>query len=143
MIATGFITGWEKDPTIPNSNCYTYYPVLQDQVSMIVNELNYTLLIPTNLFKFIDDSATLINRYSLFQNYCQAATLLTKLDNVFQTIEGVTGLLYKVVLNYAQLMILFGTIANAYNQQQWFNMAKGAGQVFSLLFDFQIPDDIV
>lgn len=82
---------------------------------MILNELNYTTLIPTNMFKFIDDCATLINRYSLFQNYCQAATLLTKLDNIFETVEGVIALLYKVVQNYAQLLILLGTTGKEYD----------------------------
>ena len=110
---------------------------------MIINELNYTLIIPTNALKLIDDVASLINRYSLWQNYCIFATLITKLDNVVQTIEGITGLFYKLILNYAKVLIKVGEMTANYNANKCFETFRPIGELVGMLLDYHVPEDIV
>uniref|UniRef100_A0A7S3N9U3 Uncharacterized protein n=1 Tax=Euplotes harpa TaxID=151035 RepID=A0A7S3N9U3_9SPIT len=139
----GFFTGTENDPVVPNSKCVTYFPNLKTQYSMIINELNSTLLIPTNAVKCLDDVATLINRYSLWQGYCIFGTLFTKLDNVMETLEGVTNLFYKLILNYAKVLVKLGEFSNSYNEKKCFNMFRSLGEIFGLVLDYHVPEDIV
>uniref|UniRef100_A0A7S3J2E6 Uncharacterized protein n=2 Tax=Euplotes harpa TaxID=151035 RepID=A0A7S3J2E6_9SPIT len=112
-------------------------------MNIIRNAFNMTLLIPSNMFKFLDDSATFINRYSLWQGYCMFGTMFTKLDNAIETFEGITGVFYKIILNYATMLIKIGNFSTAYSSSKCRDMFKAVGEIFKLAFDFVIPDDIV
>jgi hypothetical protein len=139
----GFFTGTEPDPVVPNSKCVTYYPTLHTQIELILSELNFTALIPTHAFKLIDDSATLINRYSLWQTYCTFGTLFTKLDNTIETFEGITTAFYRLIMNYSKVLVRVGDLTTALNNKECFKMFRAAGEIFSLVFEFQVPEDII
>lgn len=139
----GFFTGTEKDPSVPNSKCVTYYPNLQAQIDIIINEFNLTALIPTNGLKLIDDLATLVNRYSLWQTYCVFGTLFTKLDNTIETFEGITTAFYRLIMNYAKVLVKVGDLTTALNNKECFKMFRAAGEIFSMVLEYNVPEDII
>ena len=142
-VVMGFFTGTEKDPSVPNSKCVTYYPNLHDQIEIIIAELNFTALIPTNTLRLIDDSATLINRYSLWQTYCIFGTMFTKLDNTIETFEGITTAFYRLIMNYSKVLVKIGDLTTALNNKECFKMFRAAGEIFALVFEFNVPEDII
>ena len=139
----GFFTGTERDPTVANSKCVTYFPTLTEQLNLVISELNITSLIPFNAIKLMDDGATLINKYALWQNYCIFGTLFTKLDNTIETFEGLTTAFYRIILNYAQVLVKVGDFSTAYSKADCRNMFKAMGEIFKMVLEFEVPEDIV
>ena len=142
-VAMGFFTGTEPDPEVPNSQCVLYFPTLTDQFDLVMNSYNLTALLPNNTLKVLDESATLINKYSLWQNYCTFGTLFTALDNVLETFDGFVAVVYRVVFSYAQFLIFIGDMTTAYNRGNCFDTFKAVGEIVSLGLSFEIPEDIV
>ena len=139
----GFFAGTEKDPTVANSNCVIYFPTLQKQFLAVVNGFNSSLIIPTNYFGWVDKVATLINRYALWQNYCTFSTLFTRLDNVVQNLEGITTLLYRIMMNYANIIVKISDFTTNFQKKDCYNSALAIGEIFSMALDFNVPEDIV
>ena len=139
----GFFTGTEKDPSVANSRCVIYFPTLLEQANIVISGVNSTLLIPTHFFAWLQTGVTLINRYSLWQNYCTFATIFTQLDNSVQNTEGLIGVLYKFVLNNAKITETFTELQEHFNGGRCFDMFLSSGKIFSLLFDFNVPEDII
>jgi hypothetical protein len=142
-VVMGFFTGTEPDPVVPNSKCVTYFPTLQTQFGLITSQLNITLLVPTNTFRFLDTSATMVNKFALWQTYCTFGTLFTRLDNTIETLEGLTTAFYRVIMNYAKVLVKIGNFTTAFNAQKCFAMSQAVGEIFSLIFDFQVPEDVI
>ena len=142
-IVMGFFTGTEPDPVVPNSKCVTYFPNLQDQFELITSQLNMTLLFPTNTFRLLDTSATFVNKFALWQTYCTFGTLFTRLDNTIETLEGLTTAFYRVIMNYARVLVKIGDFTTALSGQKCFEMSRAVGEIFSMVFDFQVPEDII
>ena len=139
----GFFTGCESDPEVANSKCVTYYPDLEKQVKKIMDDVNATVFIPTQTVNLIDDITIGINRYALFQKYCEFGQMFTKLDNVLESFAGITTFFYKIILNYATLIGKFSDISTHYKEEKCQEMFKDVGMVFSKLLDFEVPEDIV
>ena len=139
----GFFTGCEPDPDVANSKCVTYYPSLEVQVALLIEGFNMSLVIPTNFIGYVDHSATLINRYALWQEYCVFGELFTKLDNTIETFSGITTLAYKFILNYAQILVQVGDLTTKFQDGECFDMFKALGIIFHILFEYEIPEDIV
>ena len=142
-VVMGFFTGTESDPTVTNSLCVRYYPELHAQIELIISELNSTLLVPYNFLQLIDDSATLINKYSVWQNYCVFGTLFTALDNVLETFDGITTVVYRFILGYAEVLTKIGNLTTAYTDGECRETFQAAGEIFSILFAFNVPEDII
>ncbi|CAI2382034.1 unnamed protein product [Moneuplotes crassus] len=139
----GFFTGTEKDPVHPNSRCVQFFPRLEEQFNMFVGGVNETLLIPTNFVRWINTGVVLINQYAAWQNYCTFATVLTRLDNAVETMEGLATLVFRVMNNYPKLFILFADITTGFTNENCVQMSKAAGGAFSVIFDFNVPEDVV
>lgn len=139
----GFFTGTEADPSIPNSKCVMYFPTVVNQLELVIKEFNLTSLVPVNGLKLIDDFYTLINRYSLWQGYCQFGTMFGKLDNTIETFEGLTTAFYRLIMNYATVLVKLGDLTTAFNNQQCFTTFRALGELFKMVFDFRVPEDYV
>ena len=139
----GFFTGTEKDPSVTNSRCVAYFPTLVEQFNTFINGANMTLLNPQNFFGWIQQGVTLINRYSLWQNYCQFATMFTQLDNTIENVDGFVALLYRFIYNQNKIQERSADFFTYLGREDCSNTFKSAGGVFSLLFDFNVPEDII
>ena len=139
----GFFTGTEEDPSVANSRWVIYFPTLQEKLNTVVSGINTTLIIPTHFFAWLQEVVTLINRYSLWQNYWTFATMFTQLDNTVQTPEGLISLVYKFVLNQAKFQEQIAIFTENFKAGNCFEMSLGAGGVFSALFQFNVPEDII
>lgn len=120
-----------------------YFPTVVNQLELVIKEFNLTSLIPVNGLKLIDDFYTLINRYSLWQGYCQFGTMFGKLDNTIETFEGLTTAFYRLIMNYATVLVKLGDFTTALNNQQCFTMFRSLGELFKMVFDFRVPEDYV
>lgn len=138
----GFLTGTERDPTVANSRCVIYFPDLQNQFNNVIGGVNATLVVPTNFVGWLIDVVALINRYALWQNYCVFATLFTRLDNIM-TLEGLTTVFSRGLINSGLLTTHFASFNTAWTGSQCIPMMKAAGTIFSILLDFNVPEDIV
>lgn len=139
----GFFTGTEPDPIVPNSRCVLYFPTLQAQAILVWSQLNFTALFPGNAIRILDDTFTLINRYSQWQTYCQFGTLFTKLDNTIETFEGITTAFYRMVMNYAAVLVKLGDFTTNMQAGKCFLMARAVGEIFKIVFDFKVPEDVI
>ena len=139
----GFFIGTEPDPVVPNSKCVLYFPTLKNQIDAVITGFNTTLIIPTKFVGWLDSAFTLVNRYALWQGYCQFGTLFTSLDNVLETFDGITTVFYRVIFNYSTILIFLGDLTAAYNSKDCRGTFKAIGQVFSLALNFNVPEDIV
>ena len=138
----GFFTGTEPDPKVPNSKCVMYFPELETQFNKLVDSFNMTALIPTRALGVLDNTATFINRFALWMRYCEFGQLFGKLDNTLETLEGFVSVFYRFTLNYSKVFIQLGDLSVGYQAKNCFNMMKAMGVIFSILFDFQVPEDI-
>lgn len=139
----GFFTGTEPDPLVPNSRCVTYFPTLKQQIDLVISQLNVTALIPTNTFRLLDSMATFVNRFALWQEYCTFGTLFTRLDNTVETFEGLTTAFYRVILNYSTVLVKLGDLTTNFNNQRCFNMFRAMGEIFSIVLNFNVPEDVI
>ncbi|CAI2373124.1 unnamed protein product [Moneuplotes crassus] len=140
---TGFFTGTESDPDFPNSRCVTRFPNLQDQFLLVVNSVNATLLIPTNFVRWTNNIVGLIVAYAQWQNYCVFATLFTRLDNTVQTREGLITALSRGVFQSEEITTQWTNIQQSFSKGECFTMFRAAGRIFSIILDFNVPEDIV
>ena len=113
----GFFTGTEPDPAVPNSRCVLYFPELLNQVNHTIQNINISMLIPTNFFYVVDNVFTSVVRLNQWMNHCQFGTMFTKLDNTFESIAGLTTAFYKFIMNYANLLVELGRITSHFAQQ--------------------------
>ena len=139
----GFFTGTEKDPSFPNSRCVEYFPVLASTFDRFINGVNITLIYPPNFFSWIQSGVSVVNRYALWQSYCTFDSLFTDLDNSVQTMEGVTNVIYRLIMNYANILSASADVTVAFNDRHCKPMFIGIGRIFSYLLEFNVPEDIV
>ena len=140
---TGFFTGTELDPTVANSRCVTYYPILESHFNYVISSYNASIIYPSYFLGWVDSVASTITKYALWQNYCIFSTLLTRLDNTIVTLEGFTTLLYRVLLTHTGLFAKFNQVLEGFKNQQCFVMSEAAGEIASVMLDFHVPEDIV
>ncbi|CAI2366830.1 unnamed protein product [Moneuplotes crassus] len=140
---TGFFTGTESDPDYPNSRCVTRFPDLQDQFSLVVNSVGPNLLIPTNFVAWLNTIVTLIVRYGYWQNYCVFSTLFTRLDNTIQNREGLITALSRGVFQSSLIEAQWSDFRKFMGEEDCFKMSRAFGIMFSVILDFNVPEDIV
>lgn len=138
----GFFTGTEPDPKVPNSKCVMYFPDVREMVENIIKQLNITSLLPYNALQLVDDSATLLTRYAQWMKYCIFATLFTRLDNTFETFEGLTTAFYRIILNYSTVLVKIGDFSTSMAASNCRGMFQAVGEIFKLVFQFEVPEDI-
>ncbi|CAI2381979.1 unnamed protein product [Moneuplotes crassus] len=143
QLTIGFFTGTEKDPSFANSRCVQFFPRLEEQFNLFFGGINATLLVPTNFVRWVNSGVTLINQYAAWQNYCTFATILTRLDNAVETTEGLATLLFRVMNNYPKIFVHFADMTTGFTNQDCSKMSKAAGGIFSLVFDFNVPEDVI
>lgn len=128
---------------VMNHKCVMYFPEVLKQLNLVISEVNATALLPVNALRLLDHTFTFINRYALWQGYCTFGTLFGKLDNTIETFEGFTTAFYRVIMNYAKVFVKIGDFTSALNNKQCNPMAKAVGEIFGMVFDFQVPEDII
>ena len=84
-----------------------------------------------------------INRYVQWMSYCQFGLLFTRLDNTIESTSGLTNAIFKYSLNTKVINTLAQTVQAAYDNNQCASMMIAVGQIFSLIFEFTVPEDTI
>ena len=139
----GFFTGTEPDPTVANSKCQHYFPDVEEQFHKMIDSFNSTVWVPSQTFYFLDQAVIFIDRYALWMRYCEFGQMFTKLDNSIETLEGITTVFYKIILNYAKILTTLGDVTTNFQAGKCYEMFRALGVIFHIVFDFTVPEDII
>ncbi|CAI2377485.1 unnamed protein product [Moneuplotes crassus] len=138
-----FFAGTQTDPNGQSSKCVSYFPELLDEWDKIKSKLSTQLLVPTHFFNFWADITSLITRFSLWQTYCTFNTMYGALDHVFSSLEGAFTVLLKYTTYRAEVNEELRKILDNNNKEKCPEMFHSVGKAFSLLFGFNVPQDVV